>query len=785
MKTTKRILCILLALVLVLALSVTALAKTSSETIADPADTAVVFTVNIGSKTVGFTWADVSGKGDYASVTNTYAAKINGEQATQEWTGIPLADLLGATENKLGITIADDYKISAIAADGYLSVFTAGDVRDAENAYIVAPEPVKNFDGDTVYPDSFVRICLAAETSNKANIRCVTGIKILDAAGKEIDLGGGKTSGGDTANTVFYIAVKESAESEYKFYYYTREDLEAYGDTHDFSYVDHSVPKTVTGRGASLKNLLADITDADITGDMIVQYAESDGYHADVKTPIEDSAYKDKVAWLGEEHVTSGGETAAAVETMICLDTWTVYDNPDENNVNSTEWEDADLNSGYLRAYRQRDDANSAVIKTLMGAVVSYDGVQFSGKDGYTLKAQSLNGDAMRIIEPSTGIAYKSQSVTGLVPGMQWTVKAPEIAGAVVSGTERQTITAGAGTEVTVTFTYKENDYLTVDGKVYTLSALDAMDKATQTPSPEEVSAHGTPYGYYDAMYYRYNGVWLKDIVFGDTTVTGTDGSTISIPSADLAKYFIATGYTASKSSTNVSEGKRYTYAYDAPKLLIPEEGTLVGETDVGAEGNKMVPVAMDKAVSITSAGAPESPFTDLGNYGWAKDSINKLYSLGIVKGVTATKFAPGDNIKRGDFMLMLYRAYGLEAGLGDCFADVPETAYYYEAIAAAKNLGIAKGDGVNFYPQREITRQEAMTLIYRTLTALGKDLSKYSGDLSVFPDSSLLASWAVDAVGALVGAGVINGADGKLNPNGNMTRAEMSASLCRALEKL
>ena len=76
------------------------------------------------------------------------------------------------------------------------------------------------------------------------------------------------------------------------------------------------------------------------------------------------------------------------------------------------------------------------------------------------------------------------------------------------------------------------------------------------------------------------------------------------------------------------------------------------------------------------------------------------------------------------------------------------------------------------------------MTLIYRTLTYLGKDLSKYSGDLSAFSDASQLADWAADGVSALVGAGVITGASGKLNPTDYITRAEMSAALCRAVEK-
>ena len=39
-----------------------------------------------------------------------------------------------------------------------------------ENAYIVSPDPVKNFDGETQYPDTYVRILCQAETSNKAQV---------------------------------------------------------------------------------------------------------------------------------------------------------------------------------------------------------------------------------------------------------------------------------------------------------------------------------------------------------------------------------------------------------------------------------------------------------------------------------------------------------------------------------------------------------------------------------------------------------------------------------------
>ena len=58
------------------------------------------------------------------------------------------------------------------------------------------------------------------------------------------------------------------------------------------------------------------------------------------------------------------------------------------------------------------------------------------------------------------------------------------------------------------------------------------------------------------------------------------------------------------------------------------------------------------------------------------------------------------------------------------------------------------------------------------------------AGDLSAFSDADEVKSWFTDAVSALVGAGIINGSDGKLNPAGYMTRAQLSVALYNALSK-
>ncbi len=189
----------------------------------------------------------------------------------------------------------------------------------------------------------------------------------------------------------------------------------------------------------------------------------------------------------------------------------------------------------------------------------------------------------------------------------------------------------------------------------------------------------------------------------------------------------------------------------------------------------------------ITAAEADLPPiiepgFTDLDNFSWAKEAVADLSRRGVVKGVSAGRFGPGLNIKRGDFMLMLVRAYDITASSDDSFKDVPAGSYYYDAIAAARAMGIAKGEGSLFKPESPITRQEALALLHRTLTLNGQELPAGGSALDGFIDAALVADWARDATGSLVAAGVIQGSNNAVNPLGLLTRAEMAVILKRAL---
>ena len=106
--------------------------------------------------------------------------------------------------------------------------------------------------------------------------------------------------------------------------------------------------------------------------------------------------------------------------------------------------------------------------------------------------------------------------------------------------------------------------------------------------------------------------------------------------------------------------------------------------------------------------------------------------------------------------------------------------AYYAQAVATAKRLGIVNGDGTNFMPNAQLTRQDAMVMIKNSLDAAGVSQPAPSATvLSRFPDNGSISSYARSAVSVLVQMGAVNGDDkGMMNPRSYITRAEAAVIL-------
>lgn len=198
-------------------------------------------------------------------------------------------------------------------------------------------------------------------------------------------------------------------------------------------------------------------------------------------------------------------------------------------------------------------------------------------------------------------------------------------------------------------------------------------------------------------------------------------------------------------------------------------------------------PAATSEPGTPTATAAPSSSdeaFTDLENYEWAKDAIYALKDKGIISGVSETEYAPASNIKRGDFILILTRMMGIDNEFTENFADVPESAYYYDAIGSAKAAGVATGDGENFMPENSITRQDLITLAYRAFLSAGYiEEADELTSLDVFADKDSISDYAAAPMASMVKAGIIQGSDGKVNPTGNATRAEVAVMCARLLE--
>lgn len=178
-----------------------------------------------------------------------------------------------------------------------------------------------------------------------------------------------------------------------------------------------------------------------------------------------------------------------------------------------------------------------------------------------------------------------------------------------------------------------------------------------------------------------------------------------------------------------------------------------------------------------------KNPFSDAKESSWYYDAVIFIAQRGITLGTSKTTFSPNDNLSRGQVITMLLRAYDIEPDLEteDNFSDGEQT-WYTGYLAAAKALGVAKGVGSNhFLPEQDITRQEMFTMIHRTLRIL-KDLpsTKSGKSLADFSDKNTISDWAEEALKYLVEWGIVIGNEGRINPSGTATRAEIARVLFR-----
>lgn len=170
---------------------------------------------------------------------------------------------------------------------------------------------------------------------------------------------------------------------------------------------------------------------------------------------------------------------------------------------------------------------------------------------------------------------------------------------------------------------------------------------------------------------------------------------------------------------------------------------------------------------------ASASEFADMpAKSHWAYEALNAATSNGLLKGDNNNKLNPSGNLKRGEMAAVINRAFGA-AQTADisAFKDVSKSDWYYVDIAKAVKMGTFQGDGATMRPEADISRQEAFIVLARAIQLPAGDVE----NLTRFSDGALVAEWAKNEIAAMVAAGYVNGADGKLNPTETITRQEFA----------
>lgn len=174
----------------------------------------------------------------------------------------------------------------------------------------------------------------------------------------------------------------------------------------------------------------------------------------------------------------------------------------------------------------------------------------------------------------------------------------------------------------------------------------------------------------------------------------------------------------------------------------------------------------------------PIWPYTDASPAAWYHDALHYCLENGLMKGYGQGLLEPDKSVSRAEFVQMLYNREGRPAAGGFLqFGDVPDGAWYGEAVRWASVQGVVGGYGNGqFAPNRNITRQELAVMLWRyagSPAATDKELR--------FADADKVSGYAREALGWAVENGIVQGKSGGiLDPGGNATRAEAAAMLQR-----
>ncbi len=343
-----------------------------------------------------------------------------------------------------------------------------------------------------------------------------------------------------------------------------------------------------------------------------------------------------------------------------------------------------------------------------------------------------------------------------------------------------------ATTELKVTLTMKYNDGATAD-----ITYNVASGTTITLPTPAHRSGY-TFNGWYDGSKFYAAGASYK---VSATATLNASWSYISSGSSSYdPTYSVSTpsktengSVTVSPKSASKGDTVTITVKPDSGYTLetltaIDSKGKEIQLTDKG-EGKYTFTMPAGK-VEVKATFMEDNSmlnfFYDVPNNAYFYEAVKWAVKNGITTGVGNDLFAPEQPCTRAQIVTFLWRAAGSPEPKGTAagMTDVVSGSYYEKAVAWAIENGITTGTtATTFSPDATCTRGQSVTFLHRALK--GTAPTTVNGFTDVAADA-----FYADAVAWAVESGVTNGTtDSTFSPNNGCTRAQIVTFLYRAYQ--
>ncbi len=180
-------------------------------------------------------------------------------------------------------------------------------------------------------------------------------------------------------------------------------------------------------------------------------------------------------------------------------------------------------------------------------------------------------------------------------------------------------------------------------------------------------------------------------------------------------------------------------------------------------------------SATACAASPSENGYSDVPENAWYAEAVQYLTGHGIMNGTGNGLFSPDDTLTRAMTATVLYRAAGEPAVSGeDSFSDTQPGTWYSDAVVWAAAEGLVEGYGNGLFGTNDpVTQEQLVTILWRYAGQPSPSGTADAGDASTYAAEAV--RWAREQ-------NYINEVSNTFNPRANAARAQIADILYRFL---